>query len=180
MSKKEKIFRGLTIVSAMLFLLMAVLALGTPNIFDKECKPYLERAASASTVEIAKAELEKVIEFAENNNLTESNSKNLKNDVVFWYNNIKAVYEQLNNLPEGASILEKNSVLMNVRECLTQSISTKILIYDNNLTFYTIGTIIFGILCIICILVYAIESQKQHNKIKKELEEQFRKSAENL
>jgi len=91
--------------------------------FNLNCEAYLKRAADANTVELAKGELAKAIDYAEKNNLTEGIVsiflKNPANDIGFWYNNIKSAHYELDNLPEEASPLEKTNVLMKLRESLT-------------------------------------------------------------
>lgn len=67
--------------------------------FDQNCEQYIKRAADASTVEVAKKELGKAIDYAEKNNLTEGIVsiflKQPKNDIGFWYNNLVNAYNEL-------------------------------------------------------------------------------------
>ena len=90
---------------------------------DMGCYQYIKRAADASSVDVAKRELGKAIEYAEENGLTEGIVsiflKQPKNDVAFWYENMKVAYAELEALPEDSTPLEKTNVLMKVREALT-------------------------------------------------------------
>ena len=117
--------------------------------FNFGCEAYLKRAANANTVELARSELEKAIDYIEKNNITEGIVsiflKNPANDIGFWYNNIKSAYEELTNLPEESTPLEKTNVLMKLRESLTDSDengSTTVIspggieIYPNNVLFF--------------------------------------------
>lgn len=93
--------------------------------FNVNCKQYIKRAADASSVEVAKRELSKAIEYCENNGLTEGIVsiffKQPKNDIGFWYENLKIAYAELDALPDDSTPLEKTNVLMRVRESLTDS-----------------------------------------------------------
>jgi len=126
--------------------------------FRFNCEQYIKRAADASSIEIAKGELEKVLSYCEDNGLTEGVVsiffKQPKNDIGFWYQNLKMAYEELENLPEDTTTLEKTNLLMKVRETLvdTDSNGTKITlpdgisIYPYNLFYFfwtTISLIVF-------------------------------------
>lgn len=91
--------------------------------FNINCEAYIKRAADANTVDMAKTELAKAIQYAEENELTEGIVsiilKDPKNDIGYWYENMKASYEELDSLPEDATSLEKTNVLMKLRESLT-------------------------------------------------------------
>ncbi len=116
--------------------------------FDINCEQYLKRAADANSVEMAKKELEQAILYAESNGLTEGRVSIFlnqpKNDIGFWYENMKTSYEELEKLPEDASALEKTNVLMKLRESLTDANSKSvkvtlpegISIYPNNVLYF--------------------------------------------
>jgi hypothetical protein len=90
--------------------------------FDQSCGGYLERAASANTVEIAKGELQRALFYIETEDLTSGYTsvlwKTPDEDLGFWYNNIKTSYNELLSLPENASPLEKSNMLLKLRETL--------------------------------------------------------------
>ncbi len=116
--------------------------------FEINCTQYLKRAADANTVERAKEELEKAISYAEKNNLTEGVVSIFfhqpKNDIGYWYQNMTETYDELENLPEDATSLEKTNVLMKLRETLTDetdsgvsvTIPNGISIYPRNVAYF--------------------------------------------
>ena len=161
-------FLLLAIVCTLIFVSWATVRIIKSIQFSFECEAYLKRAANANTIELAKTELEKAIEYAELNNLTEGIVsiflKNPANDLGFWYRNMKVAYEELDTLPENASPLEKTNVLMKLRESLTDSDSTGatsvitpsgITIYPNNMVYFlwsmfsSVAATVFWILFVI-------------------------------
>ena len=134
--------------------------------FSVGCEQYLKRAADANTVEMAKTQLTTALTYMEQHNLTSGICsiflQQPKNDVGFWYNNIKAAKAELDSLPINVTPLERTNVLMKLRETLVdQGESTSITLpsgisqYPNNKTFFWLG-IIFALLgCIGCIVFYA-------------------------
>lgn len=120
--------------------------------FDHQCEAYLKRAADANTVEIAKENLAKAIGYAEENNLTEGIVSiffhNPRNDIGFWYENMKACYEELEGLPEDATSLERTNMLMKLRESLVDTgestsvtVPNGISVYPNNVMYFWWGII---------------------------------------
>lgn len=110
-----------------------------------DCITYVKRAADASTVEIAKNELAKAIQYAEENALTEGIVsivlEDPSNDVGFWYNNMKEAYKELDQLPENTTSMEKTNVLMKLRESLIDEGNgvthpLGISIYPNNVFYF--------------------------------------------
>ena len=90
--------------------------------FSQQCGGYLKQAADANTVELALERIDKAIAYIEANGLTSGYTSVLwrteDENIEYWYRNIKACREELeNNL--DASSLEKSNVLMKVRETLT-------------------------------------------------------------
>jgi len=149
MKKFKNIFLVLAIIFTLVFCAWGTVRIVKYVQFSLECEAYLKRAADANTVELAKEELAKAIDYAEKNNLTEGIVsiflKNPANDIEFWYHNIKSAYDELENVPEDASQLEKTNVLMKLRESLTDRDSnggTKVIypfgitIYPNNVLYF--------------------------------------------
>ena len=147
-------------VFAIIFTLVFCVSIGARKVksieFNHGCEEYLKRAADANTVEMAKEELSKAIDYAEENNLTEGIVsvifKNPKNDIGYWYKNMKASYEELDKLPEDATSLEKTNVLMKLRETLTDdsgdsgtsvTIPEGISVYPNNVMYAIWGWVSF-------------------------------------
>ena len=148
----SKIWLTLAIICTILFGALATTRIVNDVQFDYGCGIYLKRAADANSVEMAKDELAKAISFAEQKGLTEGNTgiifKNPKNDVGFWYDNMKACYQELEDLPEDVTSLEKTNVLMKLRESLLDTgestsvtLPSYISIYPNNLLYALWGWI---------------------------------------
>jgi len=121
--------------------------------FELGCASFMKRAAGANTVELAKEELGKALTFARENNLTEGTVsiflQNPSNDMGFWYRNMTAAHDELVNMPEDASQLERTNVLMKLRESLTDNtdgsssviVPSGISIYPNNVAYFWWSTI---------------------------------------
>lgn len=164
MGKATTIFLVLAIITTLIFAWWAVDRIVSAVDFNFGCEAYLKRAADANTVELAKENLIIAIEFAEENNLTEGIVsiflKNPENDVGFWYENIKEAYNELCELPEDATSLEKTNMLMKLRESLTDegesgvnvTIPEGISIYPNNVAYFWWGLISFIAACAFWIL----------------------------
>lgn len=90
--------------------------------FSQNCKGYLKQAADANTVELALERLNKAIEYAEKENLTDGYTSVIyrtENDNVgFWYRNLLACRTELEEGRDGTQ-LEKTNLLLKIRESLT-------------------------------------------------------------
>lgn len=88
----------------------------------QNCTGYLKRAADANTIETAKEQLQKSIQYLEANNLTTGYTsvlwKTPDEDIGFWYKNLKASENVLSGIDSTASTLERTNVLMKLRETL--------------------------------------------------------------
>lgn len=163
-TKAANTFLILAIIATLLLGAWATVRIVKSVSFDTNCTQYLKRAADANSIEMAKEELQKAISYAESNNLTEGRVSIFlnqpKNDVGYWYQNMKASYEELENLPSDSSPLEKTNVLMKLRETLTDTsdgdisvtVPNGISIYPYNLAYFLwsilslIGAIVFWLL----------------------------------
>jgi len=89
---------------------------------NQNCLGYLERSANANTVEIARNELKKSIDYLEANNLTKGYTsilwKTPDEDIEFWYKNLKESYGELMKVDSTTSSVEKTNLLMKLRETL--------------------------------------------------------------
>lgn len=151
MGKTAKIFMVFAIIATIVFGAWSTVRIVKYVQFNLNCTQYLKRAADANTVERAKEELGKAIFYAEKNNLTEGVVSIFlhqpKNDVGYWYQNMIESYDELENLPEDATSLEKTNVLMKLRETLmdeTESgvsvtIPNGISIYPRNVAYFWWG-----------------------------------------
>lgn len=94
---------------------------------NANCISYFEMAADANSVEIAEKHLSTGIEYLEENNLTEGNTKVFvykpTNDLGLWYENLKSAQTQLQemNAKEELTELEESNALMKLRETLLDS-----------------------------------------------------------
>ena len=163
--KKNKDFSLVAVVVAIVFFVTAVIFGGIALVlnvqFNIHCKQYLKRAADSNTVELAHEELENALKYIEDKGLTEGNTsliiKSPENDIGFWYRNLKASYEELENLDSNSSQLEKTNVLMKLRETLAdEGNGTKITLpsnihlypYQRVIIFVPIGCLIAAIIII--------------------------------
>lgn len=154
MVKVSRFLLVLAIVASVLWCWWAGVRIYKGVQFEHQCEAYLKRAADANTVEIAKDNLAKAIEYAEKNNLTTGIvsvfMRNPENDIGFWYDNMKACYEELDNLPEDATSLEKTNMLMKLRESLVDTgestsvtVPEGISVYPNNVIYFIWGWLSF-------------------------------------
>src|SRR5512146_3192624 len=94
-------------------------------VFDQQCEGFLKRASDANTVEMARAELEQAIAYAERHDLTSGYTSVLyrtpDEDVGFWYRNLVASRAELARVSESTTQLERTNVLMKLRETLLDS-----------------------------------------------------------
>ena len=91
--------------------------------FDIQCKGYLELAANANSIELAKSNLDKAIQYIEKNQLTSGNSalfiKSPSNNITLWYANLKACQKEIWEMSvKGGNTLEQTNLLMKLRESL--------------------------------------------------------------
>jgi len=115
---------------------------------------HLKRAADASTIDLALAELTTVIDYLEANNMTTGYTsvlwKTPDEDIDFWYRNLKASQEELKQL-NTTSALEKTNVLIKLRETLVDTgESTKVTI-PKGLSVYPDNTLWFVLMWIAAI-----------------------------
>jgi len=124
--------------------------------FSMECTQYLKRAADANTVELAKNNLNRAVNYLEYCHLTNGVVsiflKQPENDIGFWYSNLRASQDELNKVTTNTSQLEKANILMKLRETLTDNTKNGtaitcpqgISIYPRNKWYFYV-LVIFGI-----------------------------------
>ena len=94
---------------------------------DANCISYFEMAADANSVALAEKHLTSGIEYLEENNLTNGNTKIFiykpTKDLGLWYENLKSAQAQLHELhsKEELTELEESNALMKLRETLLNS-----------------------------------------------------------
>lgn len=141
---------------------IALLAIYVVNIiqYDINCSQYLKRAADANTVELAIESLEKAITYLESNNKTTGFTsviyKSPSEDIGFWYNNIKASYEELKAIPDSASLLVKTNSLMKLRETLLDSAEKSDVVTEPNGISRYPHNILYGIIIMFGSILFTI------------------------
>lgn len=107
---------------------------------SSNCINYFEMAADANSVELAEKHLTSGIEYLEENNLTEGNTKIFvyrpTRDIGLWYENLKSAQSQLQELisQEELTELEESNALMKLRETLLDA--DGYVTYPTMITFY--------------------------------------------
>ena len=85
-------------------------------IISQNVTGHLKNAADANTVELAEQELTIALNYLESNGLTEGYTSILyetpKDDITFWYRNLKASQEELRTLSSSSSLERTNWRLM--------------------------------------------------------------------
>lgn len=148
MKKNFQVIFTLLIISVISFALWGVVRTVKAIQFDHACIQYIKRAADASSIELAKEELGKAIEYCEENNLTEGTVsiffKQPQNDVGYWYKNLTTAYAELESLTDEVSSIERTNMLMKIRETLTDDEEDGvqvthpegISVYPNNVSYF--------------------------------------------
>jgi len=161
--KKRKIsiwgisFSGVAIISILVYI--SILSIN----LNQNCLGHFKRAADASTIETAEAELKIGLDYLEKENLTTGYTsvlwKTPDEDIKFWYENIKSAKDELSLLPKNSSNMEKSNMLIKLRETLldhgdkgSESITCPdgLSRYPNNLIF---AILLFGSLVILGLFV---------------------------
>ncbi len=166
-AKTAKIHIILTIIFALSTCIWGTIRIVKAVTFEIEVTSYLKRASVANTIDLAKTELGKAIKAAEEKNLTEGIVsiflKNPNNDIGFWYQNMTAAYEELENISPEATQLERTNVLMKLRESLTNdsgesgsdiNVPQGISIHPDNAAYFWWATISITGFCLFFLLTF--------------------------
>ncbi len=90
--------------------------------FKQNCKGYLKRAADSNTVELAKEELGKAVDYIEANHLDQGSTHlfyAMPNcDLEFWHKNLKASLNELNTIDSKTDQLTVSNQLLKLRESI--------------------------------------------------------------
>lgn len=91
-------------------------------LFNKNCEEWLKLAADANNIPIAKARLDKAVDYLEKNNITTGYTslwfQTPDTSITEWYTNLKAAQENLSSFPSNATGSDINNTLMKLRETL--------------------------------------------------------------
>ena len=113
------------LISLSIVLFVSCLGYGTYKaiVFDTQCKEYLSLAANANSIELARTNLDKAIQYIEQNQLTSGNTaffiKGPSTDLTSWYANLKACQKEVWAMDvKKGTVLEETNLLMKLRESL--------------------------------------------------------------
>ena len=128
------------LISLSIMLFVSCLGYGTYKaiVFDTQCKEYLSLAANANSIELARTNLDKAIQYIEQNQLTSGNTaffiKGPSTDLTSWYANLKACQKEvwIMDVKKG-TVLEETNLLMKLRESL---MSEGLIIIPENIALY--------------------------------------------
>ena len=114
--------RGWEVLLFLPFVLWACARVYNGITFDIDCTDRLKRAADANTIELAKMELQHVVQSLERRGLTTGYTSVLyqtpSEDIGFWYTNLKASLGVLESVRPDAPLLERSNLLIKLRETL--------------------------------------------------------------
>ncbi len=162
----KKVFIILCIICTIIPCIVYGVAIPKAINMSGNCISYFSMAADANSVELAEKHLTTGIEYLEENNLTEGNTKIFvykpTNDLGLWYENLKSAQLQLQelNARENLTELEESNALMKLGETLLSSEGpvthpSMISFYPNHVGWFWaiwliwilwVGSIVFGIL----------------------------------
>lgn len=90
--------------------------------FDRNVEGYLKRAADANTVQLAAENLDVALKHIEREEWTSGYTNIMyrtpNEDVGFWYKNLRASRDELNQIKPETSLMERTNVLMKLCETL--------------------------------------------------------------
>jgi hypothetical protein len=141
--------------------------------FSIKCQRHLKRAADANSVKLALQEMDVVVLYLEQNNMTQGYTKVIyktpDEDVGFWYENLKAARDELRRVNPEATQLETSNILMKLRETILDESGQRtsvtmpqgIEVFPYNKLF-AFAFVITGIICIIAV-IYLLRTIK-HNE----------------
>ena len=132
------------------------------KLYEIDVAGHLKRAADASTIELAKSELEFALKNMETYGWTQGYTSIVYNtpdeDIGFWYKNIKDSLKELNQVGESVSALERTNILLKLRETLLDhrgergeavTHPTGVAMHPYNALFFTIQCLFAVIACVI-------------------------------
>jgi hypothetical protein len=127
--------------------------------FRVECGGYMQNAANANSIDLARKEMEAVVKYIDSHHLQPGFTSVVYNtpdeDVGFWMSNMRSSLEELRQIKPEATSLEKSNVLIKLRETLTHktkeggeiSAPKGISVYPDNFSFMLWGVISAIIAC---------------------------------
>ena len=124
---KKPVAWALAILFTAVFLVWAGIRIVSYYQFNFGCGQYLNRAATANSISLASTNLDTAIQYLEDRSLTGGQVsilfKQPKNDIGYWYSNLKSAQAELNNMSPDATQLEVSNELMKIKESLISTTS---------------------------------------------------------
>lgn len=165
---KMKAFFGVLLIIPLLA--MITLRIYCRVMFDIECGDHMKLAAGTGSVELAKAEMAKVVQYLEGHGMTTGFTsiyyEGPEDDIGFFYKNVKSLLAEIEAVSDGATALEKSNMLMKAKEMLTHNkdgtiaitVPEGISIFPYNSRFIQLATLCFIIAMVgVVMVVQAIE-----------------------
>lgn len=121
---RRRAARGMVLSAAMFMpLTITVVSCEFRSIdFNQRIGGHLYLAANASTIDLAKSELDAAISGIEESGLTNGSThvlwKTPQTDIWFWYKNLTSSRDELGKAGKDTSQLERTNVLMKLRETI--------------------------------------------------------------
>ena len=137
--------KSLSLVLAILFTAVFIVWIVIRGVasykFDVGCGQYLQRAATANSISLASSNLDSALQYIESHNLTSGQVsiilKQPKNDITYWYSNLKSAQTELKNMSPDAAQLEISNELMKIKETLISNTSDgETLIFPDGIEIY--------------------------------------------
>ena len=137
-----------TVFFMVVLIAWAIIRIVTHYQFSVGCGQYLKRAATANSITLASSNLDTAIQYLEDHNLTSGQVsiflKQPKNDITYWYTNLKSAQTELMNMKPDATQLEISNELMKIKESLISTTSSgESLIYPDGIQIYPHNAVLF-------------------------------------
>lgn len=163
----KKFLIAVAVLFSLLFVLWAGVRIYKGIVFGIECQGRMKRASDANTVELARAEMEKVVHYAMEQGLTNGYTSIIyrtpDEDVGFWFQNMQASLEKLKRVRPDATQLEMSNVLMKLRETLLDhgrrlsvTVPSGISVFPHNVGYTVWGSLSFMFAAIFAVGAIAV------------------------
>jgi hypothetical protein len=165
----------------LVFLVTAVLAgvrIYLWVIFNINCGGHMVLAGNANNVDLARQEMELVVKYAKDHDMTSGYTSVLYNapdeDMGFWFKNMSASLDELRRVKPETTELEKSNLLIKLKETLVNhdgkvNIPAGVSVFPNNTFFAVVEGITFGpvVLCFIIFWKKIDEGRKRFEEEEK-------------
>lgn len=113
-----------TITSLLVLLMVFLFIIVSESKFNNNCLFYLQEVIETESIDVAKTNFNKAIEYIEEKNIINGDGRILiiqsksENDIGLWYNTLKEAQNELAKLPEIASTATKKKALLKVKKII--------------------------------------------------------------